>query len=157
MFWLQSRLKLILISTLCELFKRTFQTQETSDRTIKWKQLGSGCGTVGRAVASAPDDPGLTQAMSSFIKNINLLKNQGKENGNVPFLWKNESVTPFCVPNEKRYQRTPVQCDPIGQFFAFWASIQSRWHQLFYPNHPHFCKGVQIIHFSSEIIFGPLL
>ena len=29
------------------------------------------------------------------------------------------------------------QCDQIGRFFAIWASIQSWWHQLFYPNCPH--------------------
>ena len=29
------------------------------------------------------------------------------------------------------------QCDQIGRFFAFWATIQSWWQQLFYPNHPH--------------------
>ena len=29
------------------------------------------------------------------------------------------------------------QCAQIWQFFAFWASIQSRWQQLFYSNPPH--------------------
>ena len=29
------------------------------------------------------------------------------------------------------------QCDQIGQFFALWATIQSRWQQLLYPNCPH--------------------
>ena len=29
------------------------------------------------------------------------------------------------------------QCDQIGQFFALWASIQSRWQQIFYPNCTH--------------------
>ena len=46
------------------------------------------------------------------------------------------------------------QCDQIGQFFALWQ-------QLFYANclqsKANFCKGVKIIHFSSEIIFGQLL
>ena len=53
------------------------------------------------------------------------------------------------------------QCDQIGRFFAFWASIQSRWQQLFYPNHPHcwaiFVKVSNSFIFSSEIIFGQLL
>ena len=30
-----------------------------------------------------------------------------------------------------------LQCDQIGRFFALWATIQSWWQQLFYPNHPH--------------------
>ena len=51
--------------------------------------------------------------------------------------------------------------DQIGRFFALWATIQSRWQQLFYPNRPNclaiFGKGVKIILFSSEIIFGQVL
>ena len=31
----------------------------------------------------------------------------------------------------------PWQCDLIGRFFAFWASIQSQLQQLFYPNRSH--------------------
>ena len=45
------------------------------------------------------------------------------------------------------------QCDQIGRFVAFLASIQSRWQQLL----GNFCKGVKSIHYSSEIIFGQLL
>ena len=33
------------------------------------------------------------------------------------------------------------QCDQIRQFFALWATIQSWWQQLFYPNRPH-CQTV---------------
>ena len=29
------------------------------------------------------------------------------------------------------------QCDQIGRFFALWATIQSPWQQLYYPNRPH--------------------
>ena len=29
------------------------------------------------------------------------------------------------------------QCNQIWRFFALWATIQSWWQQLFYPNHPH--------------------
>ena len=39
------------------------------------------------------------------------------------------------------------QCDQIGLFIGLWQ-------QLICPNLPHFCKGVEIYHFSSEIIFG---
>ena len=46
------------------------------------------------------------------------------------------------------------QCDQIGQFFALWATIQSRWQNLFYPNQPtllgNFCKGVKVIHFLMK-------
>ena len=53
------------------------------------------------------------------------------------------------------------QCDQIRRFFVLWAIIQSQWQQLFYPNQPtllgNFCKGVKVIHFSSEITFGQLL
>ena len=58
--------------------------------------------------------------------------------------------------------RSSYQCDQIGQFIGFWASIQSQWQQLFYPNCPH-CQAIfvkvsnSIYHFSSEIIFGQLL
>ena len=45
------------------------------------------------------------------------------------------------------------QCDQIGRFFALWAAT-------ILPKLPtllgNFCKGVKIIHFSSEIIFGQL-
>ena len=34
--------------------------------------------------------------------------------------------------------QTSVQCDQIVRFIALWASFQSLWQQLFYPNHPHF-------------------
>ena len=33
--------------------------------------------------------------------------------------------------------RLPNQCDQIRGFLALWATIQSRWQQLFYPNRPH--------------------
>ena len=29
------------------------------------------------------------------------------------------------------------QCDQIRRFFALWATIQSLWQQLYYPNCPH--------------------
>ena len=29
------------------------------------------------------------------------------------------------------------QCDQIWRFFALWATIQSWWQQLFYPNYSH--------------------
>ena len=57
--------------------------------------------------------------------------------------------------------RTYRQCDQIGQFIGLWANFQSLWQQLICPNLlpflGNFCKGVNIIHFSSEIIFGQLL
>ena len=34
-------------------------------------------------------------------------------------------------------EQAHVQCDHIGRFFALWATIQSQWQQLFYPNRPH--------------------
>ena len=42
------------------------------------------------------------------------------------------------------------QCDQIGLFIG----LCGLWQQLICPNLPHFCKGVEIYHFSSEIIFG---
>ena len=51
--------------------------------------------------------------------------------------------------------------DQVGRFFALWATIQSWWQQFFFPKMPtllgNFSKGVKIIHFSSEIIFGQLI
>ena len=37
-----------------------------------------------------------------------------------------------------KFKRSLVgkQCDQIGRFFALWATIQSQWQQLFYPNCP---------------------
>ena len=54
-----------------------------------------------------------------------------------------------------QFQPAPYnQCDQIGQFFTLWAII-------ILPKSPtllgNFCKGVKIIHFSIEIIFGQLL
>ena len=50
------------------------------------------------------------------------------------------------------------QCDQIWRFIGLLASFQSQWQQLICPNLPHsqatFCKGVEIFHFSSEIILG---
>ena len=56
---------------------------------------------------------------------------------------------------------TTTQCDQIGQYIALWGTFQSLWHQLFCQKLPtflgYFCKGVEIFHFSSGIIFGKLL
>ena len=30
-----------------------------------------------------------------------------------------------------------MQCDQIGRFFGLWATIQSLWQKLLYPNRPH--------------------
>ena len=53
------------------------------------------------------------------------------------------------------------QCDQIGRFIALRANFQSLWQQLICPNLlpflGNFCKGVNIIQFSSEIIFEQLL
>ena len=44
----------------------------------------------------------------------------------------------FCFSTVRRSCSTvQVQCDQIWQFFALWATIQSRWQQLIYTNHPH--------------------
>ena len=43
------------------------------------------------------------------------------------------------------------QCDQVGRFFAFWATIQSWWQQLFYPNHPR-CKAI-FVKVSKPFIF----
>ena len=51
------------------------------------------------------------------------------------------------------------QCGHIGRFITLWAPFLSLWQHLFFPNHHilgNFLKFVKIIHFSSEIIFGPL-
>ena len=48
----------------------------------------------------------------------------------------------------------------LGYFLHF-GNFQSQWQQLFCPKLStllgNFCKGVKIVHFSSEIIFGQLL
>ena len=41
--------------------------------------------------------------------------------------------------------------DQIGRFFALWATIQSRWQQLFYPNFPH-CLAI-FVKVSKSFIF----
>ena len=43
------------------------------------------------------------------------------------------------------------QCDQIERFFALWATIQSRWQQLFYPNCPH-CLAI-FVKLSKSFIF----
>ena len=54
-----------------------------------------------------------------------------------------------------------MQCDQIGQFIVLWATIQSLLATINLPKYPtflgNFCKGVKIINFSNEIIFGQLL
>ena len=37
---------------------------------------------------------------------------------------------------EKNKQQSG-QCDQIGRFIALWATYQSPWQQLFFPNRPH--------------------
>ena len=52
-----------------------------------------------------------------------------------------------------------IQCDPIRRFISLWTTFLSLWQQLLCPNceiFRQFFKCVKIIHFSSEIIFGPL-
>ena len=55
--------------------------------------------------------------------------------------------------------RTSVT-DQIGRFIEFWATFQNILATTILPNLPtfygNFCKGVNIFHFSSEIIFGQL-
>ena len=68
-----------------------------------------------------------------------------------------------CVRGNLQVNYTYVvscdQCDQIGRFFAFWASIPVA--TIILPKLLSFllnlCKGVKIIHFSSKIIFGQLL
>ena len=43
------------------------------------------------------------------------------------------------------------QCDQIGRFFALWATIQSWWQQLFYPNCLH-CQAI-FVKLSKSSIF----
>ena len=49
--------------------------------------------------------------------------------------------------------------DQIGRFISLWATFQSLWNNYF-PKLPtflgNFCKGVKVVHFSSEINFGQL-
>ena len=64
-----------------------------------------------------------------------------------------------AVPTTKRIQQVAhVQCDQIGRFIGLWASFQNLCATISLPKSPtflgNFCKGVKIIHFSSEIIFG---
>ena len=55
----------------------------------------------------------------------------------------------------------PAQCNQIGRFIGIWATFQSLWQQLIWPNLPtfldNFFKGVKIYHFYSEILFGQFL
>ena len=44
-----------------------------------------------------------------------------------------------------------IQCAQIWRFFVFWASIQSRWQQLLYPNTPH-CQAI-LAKVSKSFIF----
>ena len=45
------------------------------------------------------------------------------------------------------------QCDQIGQFIGLWATFQSLWQQLVYPNLPY-CKGIKFFNFSSKKTFS---
>ena len=52
------------------------------------------------------------------------------------------------------------QFDHIVRFIALWATFQSLFKKLFcqiFHILGNFCKGVEIFHFPSEIIFGQLL
>ena len=49
-------------------------------------------------------------------------------------------VWKFPMPRWARLGRLTIdcdQCDQIGRFLALWATIQSRWQKIFYPNCPH--------------------
>ena len=49
------------------------------------------------------------------------------------------------------------QCDQIGRFIALWATFQSLWQQLFWPNCPRFCKGVKIFYFLVISFWAPFI
>ena len=52
------------------------------------------------------------------------------------------------------------QCDQIGLFIAFWASIKaccSNYYAQIAHIFGNFCKGLELFHFSSEIIFGQFI
>ena len=55
---------------------------------------------------------------------------------------------------------TPSQCDQIGRFFTL-GNHSKLVATIILPKLPklldNFCKGVKIINFSSEMIFGKLL
>ena len=105
-------------------------------------------------------------------KYLMLIVNQFQMNDEKPFdsslpaikMWKRfryRSVSKYachaCVFNPPQCSVTRLDYLPIG----LWANFQSLWQQLIcpflLPFLGIFCKGVNIIHFSSKIIFGLLL
>ena len=59
---------------------------------------------------------------------------QIKRNGRYCFF----GCTKKCSKKLQRSIRVPLNSvTRLGDFFALWATIQSRWQQLFYPNGPH--------------------
>ena len=57
-------------------------------------------------------------------------------------------MTCKVVPYKKQ---SAVQCDQIGRFVGFWATLQSLWQQLICPNLPH-SKAI-FVKVSKSIIF----
>ena len=45
----------------------------------------------------------------------------------------------------------------VVRFIEFWVTFQSQWQQSFCSHFRQFFKVVEIFHFASEKIFGPLL
>ena len=110
---------------------------------------------IGRQLASA--DFSLKSAL--FVQNNSDLMPSCENKGEQDFTLSFMGAKPF----QRNYQfSTDVfelthyvlcfnQCDQIGRFFAFWASIQSRWQQLFYPNCSH-CQAI-FVKVSKSFIF----
>ena len=61
--------------------------------------------------------------------------------------------------NNKSFEVDSSQCDQIGQFLHFGQPFKAGGNNNFTQITcivRHFCKGVKIIHFCGEIIFGQL-
>ena len=98
----------------------------------------------------------LSQNKNNFILHFHDFQHTFINNTNINNFLTNNSIN-NCFS-------ASFQCDQVGQYFGLWATFESLWQQLICPNLPHsspflgnFCKGVKIIYFSSETIFGQLL
>ena len=105
--------------------------QSPISSAIVFKNLqhqGSGCYTVGRVIAAETNDLQFESSHRQFLFPIYCIeksKIKKKVAGKGTLI--NTSINGYRGEHEERVNTfSPQQCDQIGQFFAFWASIQSR-------------------------------
>ena len=88
----------------------------------------------------------------------------GKKSNNAPteeFVLESPAPVDVSAKLSAIYRELSLKVTRLGDFVELWATFQSLCGNNYFAQFAHilgnFGKGVKIFHFSSEIIFGPLL